>query len=528
MRGEKNMATGTEGFAAQVAAQVWGHRFMDGQRGPEYVLEFLNVLVGADYRLNSDKYKREKAEGFRKFIFEGDKEGSKNGIVKLEENKKEKLYEIIGDKDRVAVVREFFRNLEVPLYDGKGNLANRSWYAKSLYPLHESLLFFELRKKGENVSYERNFFARGGELYYLMLSYGTEHARDIRGEIQNRMRELLQKNKPISNIVKKMKEILDGDVETKDSDYGLLKKDPNTKREYPELPVTDHPLFPEFAKEFHQLIHLKLEINEMFHLLVSLVCFQLARYMYDRTKQCIDDRVLMFVDCMDGQVSQILKLSAQSFQQNEIMIQQMFNRMIKEQFIMKIKEIEEQIGGLEQWRQNPKQFFEYVGFGKTKNGKQRIEKLLNMCKSVDDFVDQAADVVQEIVSSQLKKHQLAVVRGVIRDGGMGGFRVGTNYRYFMTDKFVEMLVLTNVEPQCSVEFSEFLSLIYTKYGFVIGEEQAKISGLYEQSRLNISYFQRNENALREKLKKNGLLIEYSDATAMIKNPYQSIKEKVIL
>lgn len=111
---------------------------------------------------------------------------------------------------------------------------------------------------------------------------------------------------------------------------------------------------------------------------------------------------------------------------------------------------------------------------------------------------------------------------------MGGFRVGTNYRYFMTDKFVEMLVLTNVEPQCSVEFSEFLSLIYTKYGFVIGEEQAKISGLYEQSRLNISYFQRNENALREKLKKNGLLIEYSDATAMIKNPYQSIKEKVIL
>ncbi|MBW7652120.1 hypothetical protein [Anoxybacillus sp. ST4] len=522
------MSTGAEGFAARVAAQVWGHRFMDGQRGPEYVLEFLNVLVGTDYRLNADKYRREKAERFRKFIFEGDKEGSKNGIVKLEEDKKEKLYEVIGDKDRVAVVREFFRNLEVPLYDGKGNLANRSWYAKSLYPLHESLLFFELRKKGESVSYERNFFARGGELYYLMLSYGTEHKEDIREEIQDRMKELLQKNKPISNIVEKMKEILDDDVETKDSDYALLKKDPDGKREYPELPITDHPLFFEFVEEFHRLIHLKLEINEMFHLLVSLVCFQLVRYMYDRTKPCIEDKVLMFVDCMDGQVSQILKLSAQSFLQNEIMVQQMFNKMIEEQFITKIKEIEEKIGGIEQWSQDPKKFFENMGFGKTRNGKQRIEKLLNSCKSVDDFVDQATEVVQEIVSSQLKKHQLAVVRGVIRDGGMGGFRVGTNYRYFMTDKFLEMLVLTNVESQCSIEFSEFLKLIYTKYGFVIGEEQAKISGLYEQSRLNISYFQRNENALREKLKKNGLLIEYSDATAMIKNPYHSVKEKVVL
>lgn len=522
------MATGTEGFTAQLASKIWGHRFMDGQRGPEYVLEFLNVLAGADYRFNAAKYKRKKAVGLRKFIFEGDKEGSKNDIVKLEDEKREKLYEIVEDTDTVMVVREFFRNLEVPLYDGKGNLANRSWYAKSLYPLHESLLFFELRKKGETISYERNFFARGGELYYLMLSYGTEEQPILIEEIENRMKELLQKNKSIENIVEKIIEILDQEVEVKDSDYGLLKEDPNVNREYPKLPITKHELFDQFAQEFHQLIHLNLDIYEMFHLLVSLVSFQLVRYMYERTKKDESDKVMMFFDCLDGQVNQILKLSSQSFQQNEIMVREKFDKELKQMFIEKVNSIGNVQEKLNFWKENPEELLKQLGLGKLRSGKQRIVKILNQCQTYEDFIEKMFTAVQEAISSQLKRHQLSIIRGIVRDGGMGGFRTGTNYRYFMTDKFLEMLVLINVEPQCSIEFTEFLHHIYDKYGFIIGEEHARISGLYENSKLNISYFQRNEQALREKLKKNGLLIEYSDATAMIRNPYHSVKEKVSL
>ncbi|WP_240371152.1 hypothetical protein [Anoxybacteroides rupiense] len=521
------MVTGTEGFSTQLAAKIWGHRFMDGQKGAEYVLEFLNVLAGTDYQLNADKYKRTKAESFRKFIFEGDKEGSKNDIVELEAEKKAELYKEIGDKDRVMVVREFFRNLEVPLYDGRGNLANRSWYAKSLYPLHESLLFFELRKKGKSISYERNFFARGGELYYLMLSYGTEGQDTIRKEIQNRIRELLQKNRSIENIVEKIKDIL-CDTESSDSDEALLKKDPNNGMECPELPITEHPLFTKFSNEFHQVIHLNLDVYEMFHLLISLVCFQIVRYMYERTKQREEDKITMFVDCLDGQVSQILKLSSQSFQQNEIMVHEKFDTELSQLFIDKVNEMGDIERKLTVWRNNPDEFFKQFGLGKLRSGKQRIIKLLNKCNAYDEFIEQMSSAIQEAVSSQLKKHQLSIIRGVVRDGGMGGFRTGTNYRYFMTDKFLEMLVLSNVKPQCSIEFSEFLQHIYEKYGFIVGEDQAKISGLYEKSKLNISYFQKNEYALREKLKNNGLLVEYSDATAMIRNPYHSVREKVSL
>jgi hypothetical protein len=520
------MSTGTEGFAAQLAAEIWGHRFMDGQRGPEYVLEFLNVLAGADYKLDADKYKRKKAEGFRKFIFEGDKEGSKNDIVKLESDKRKMLYEEVGDKDKVMVIREFFRNLEVPLHDGRGNLADRSWYAKSLYPLHESLLFFELRKKGKTVSYERNFFARGGELYYLMLSYGTTEQLELRKEIEERMRELLQRNKAIEKIVSKITKVLGEDEEVKDSDYGLLKENPDVRREYPKLPITKHRLFDQFAREFHQLIHLNLDVYEMFHLLVSLVGFQLVQYMYERTKENENDRITMFFDCLDGQVNQILKLSAQSFQENEIMVREKFDKELKRLLIEKINTVDGIEKKIDYWKNEPDEFLNLLGLKKMRSGKQRIIKVLAKCQSYEDFIEKISAAIQETVSSQLKRHQLSIVRGIVRDSGMGGFRTGTNYRYFMTDKFLEMLVLVNVPPQHSMEFAEFLNHIYNKYGFIIGEEQARTSGLYETSKLNISYFQKNEQALREKLKSNGLLVEYSDATAMIRNPYDSVGEKV--
>ncbi|MGP9076337.1 hypothetical protein ACSYHE_11175 [Geobacillus thermodenitrificans subsp. calidus] len=522
------MATGTEGFAAQLASEIWGHRFMDGQRGPEYVLEFMNVLAGTNYTLNADKYKRRKAEGFRRFVFEGDKEGSKNDIVQLEQEKRLLLYKEVGGEDTVMVIREFFRNLEIPLYDGRGNLADRSWYAKTLYPLHESLLFFELRrKKGEKVaSYERNFFARGGELYYLMLSYGTEKQPYLRKEIEARMEELLQRNKAIEKIVSKIINVLDNDEETKESDYALLKSIENVNREYPRLPITEHVLFDRFAQEYHQLIHLNLDIFEMFHLLVSLVGFQLIQYMYDRTKKDDNDKLIMFFDCLDGQVGQVLKLSAQSFQENEAMVKEKFEKELKRLLTEKISAIYEANKKLEQWQKDPDELLKVLGLKKVRTGKQRIIKALSQAKSFEELVDDITIIVQETVSPQLKKHYLSIIRGIIRDSGMGGFRAGTNYRYFMTDKFLEMLVLVNIPPQQSMEFAEFLHQIYNKYGFVIGEEHARLSGLYEKSKLNVSYFHKNEQSLREKLKSNGLLIEYSDATAMIRNPYNSVLEKV--
>ncbi|KML44545.1 hypothetical protein VL14_03985 [Cytobacillus firmus] len=515
----KNIKNNVEEFSSQLSAKIWGHRFKDGQRGPEYVLEFLNVMFGTEYCLDSDCYFRNKAVNLRKFIFEGVKEGSKRDIAQLKEEQKISLYEKIQDEEKVEVIREFFRNLEVPLVDGRGREADRSWYARSLYPLHESLLFFEIRKKGQGISYERNFFARGGELYYLMLSYGTTNYPDIRESIQNRIKTLLRKNNSVERIIDSIQDALgDNEIDIKKDTYPL--KENNDNKEYPQLPVTEHYIFDEFAKEMNNLLNINIDVYEMFKLLTSLISFQLMRYMYERAKVNEGDRIEFFFDCLDGQNSQILKTSSGTFSNNELLIKNKFEDYFGNHFYSIIGDEEHVIEELPKWKENPNEtFITLMGLNKLQSRKKRVINTLMSCNNYKDVTTKLFNTVKEVISDQLKRHQLSIIRTLARDGGIGNFKTGTNYRYTMTDTFLQTLVFVNVKPNDSIEFSEFLNLLYQKYGFVIGEVQARKSGLYERSKLNISYYQKNENSLRTKLKKNGLLVEFSDATAMIRNPY---------
>lgn len=518
----KNLSV--EEFSTQLSAQIWGHRFKDGQKGPEYVLEFLNVLKGTSYDFAASNYSRVRSTGLRQFIFEGDKEGAKTGVVSLTTEQKQSLYELVENKDELNVIRDFFRNLEIPLTDGTGKPANRSWYAKTLYPLHESLLFFELRtiNKGDHKSYnfERNFFARGGELYFLMLSYGTENDNELRTAIQERLKALLCKNKAIENIVSKISSRLSEESKGS-SDYYPLKKEVEGSREYPSLPVTDDVIYHEFAKEFYNLISLNIDIYELFELMTSLITFQLGRYMLKRAQLNDRDKVTFFFDCLDAQVGPIQSLSARSFSENELLIKNKFEDFFKQSFEEKIPSEEFVSEHLDSWHYNPEILIELLGLSRlSKVRKSKVAKVIQKCKSYDNVMNQLFNVVKEIVSDQLKKHQLSIVRGLTRDGGYGGYRRGSKYRYFMTDTFIQALVYANLEPGRQMEFHAFIDKIYQKYGFIIGEIQAKGDGIYEKSKLNVSYFQRNEYALREKLRHNGLLIEYSDATAMIRNPYE--------
>lgn len=513
-------------FSSQLSAKIWGHRFREGQRGPEYVLEFLNVMYGTQYQLDSSGYIRRKSENLRKFIFEGVKEGSKRDIAKLDDSAKDKLNQLYGvdSVDRVEVIREFFRNLEVPLYDGKGKEADRSWYARTLYPLHESLLFFELRKKDGGLFYERNFFARGGELYYLMLSYGTNDNQPLREQIENRIQSLLTKNASIDKIATKISEIL-GDEINKNDLYPLKPNDQN--KEYPMLPINDHPLYTQFAEELEQLLSLNVDVYEMFKLLTSLICFQLMRYQHERAKLDGTNEITYFFDCLDGQNNQIMRQSINSFKENELLVKDKFESYFTDQYMNNIKSKEYVEENLSTWKSNPDLFLELQGLTKLKTRKRAVVKALESCNYYEDITGKLLNTVKEVVSDQLKKHQLSIIRTLCKDGGIGNYKAGTSYRYSMSDSFLQTLVFVNVKPKETMEFSEFLQTIYKKYGFIVGDIEAKVNGLYDKSKLNIGYYQKNVLALRNKLKMNGLLVEYSDATAMIRNPYD-VAEGVVV
>ncbi len=69
-----------------LADRIFGHRLFPGQGWMEYLLEFLNVLVGFDYRLGqgthneggTEGYRRNARYGLRRFVFYGENEKTKD------------------------------------------------------------------------------------------------------------------------------------------------------------------------------------------------------------------------------------------------------------------------------------------------------------------------------------------------------------------------------------------------------------------------------------------------------------------
>jgi hypothetical protein len=514
-------------FTSQLSARIWGHRFKDGQRGPEYVLEFLNVLFGTEYSFNREFYSRKKSVGLRKFIFEGVKEGSGGSdILVLEEEEKRKLVQAVEENNMYAL-KQFLRKQEIVLYNTTGKEADRSWFARSLYPLHESLLYVELRKKGKDLHFERNFFARGGELYFLMLSNGTDRQMECRRFIESRFQKLLTRNKAIEKVVYKISSAFD-EQDIKKEQTGQLRS-ANSDDNVPSLPPSAYAengkLFESFARELEQLLMLDIEMYDMFHLLTSLICFQLARYMHERSALQAVSHVY-FCDCLEGSNKQLAYQSSQNFNQHENLIKAKFEHEFESTFREAINADSLDEERLASWKENPDVFIERLGLSSMRNRKEGIKRTLSKCVSTEDVFSKLYAEVREAVSEQLKKHQLSITRTLSRDGGFATYRRGSaaNYRYTISDSFLQMLVFTKVKPKEKMEYHEFLETIYRDYHIVIGESQAKKSGLYDSSRLNVRYFQENEKALRNKLRHNGLLIEFSDATAMIQNPYTGAVE----
>src|SRR5450755_2043920 len=208
-----------------VAVWLWGHRLRIGQHWMEYLLEFLSVLAGFKYELGQGindgtsnpslelEYIRFTHLGLRRFVFYDEKEKTRHPFDDqahrlLQQVVKERII-TSGDSEQEAIkqLRTLFRSYSAVE-------EQRSWYAKSLFPVHENFLLWEALRKGatkikyatrqmpndvasleeldgEIVFDARNFFARGGEIYYLLLSAGTQSSPDQRRFIADRLKELL-------------------------------------------------------------------------------------------------------------------------------------------------------------------------------------------------------------------------------------------------------------------------------------------------------------------------------------------------
>lgn len=535
--------------SSKISEQIWGHRFTDGQRGVEYVLEFLNVIAGANYKLDATHYYRKKIELFRQFVFEGEKHGAvKKGepsYLEFPSEEKEKLIKELGiQKNDLEDLQLFFKNLRVELLRAEGKAMDRSWYAQMLFPLNDSLLFFELRsrKKGENEvnAFERNFFARGGELYYLMLTYGTAHNKTLRTSIETQLKRLMSGNQNIGRIVNSICKSLNEDAQY---DYNqplnksvLLQKTQElmekyegaAKSEYPTLPDKNKAIYRVMAEDLNALMKINVDIYEFMGMFTSLVNFHIYSYMMTQAGDYVGEQYNLFIDCMDGSNPHIKRLAQHAFKDNERIVKECFDRHTDKHLetLLPLNEAEEKIKKWKEAANNSsaqltvekyKQFFTDLNYSKF-HEKIKLELINTLVEDDKQAYKLLVQKIKEISRKDMSK-QCTILNILSRDGGFMISGRGVQARYTLSDNLLSAFVYVLLDESPQMSFQEFKQKLYKRYRIVIAEDEASQSGIYAAERINLRCFIDNGTQLRSKLAKNGLLEEYSDATALIKNPY---------
>lgn len=551
-----------------LAAWIWGHRLRTGQHWMEYLLEFLNVLAGFEYRLGQgldgyndgasylEGYRRFSRLGLRRFVFYDDREKTKHPF---DDYARELLWKRLeghvsaeGNNDVgecLVLVRHLLRAFSAIEED-------RSWYAKSLFPANHNLLFWEALRKGatkfqgEDISLddvspnrldagvsfsERNFFARGGEIYYLILSAGTEHLPERRAFIAQRLETLLKGH---NRHLGRLADIVD---QAWYENNGAVISTDSTQNEGGTASlgwIVDPacPLYTYIAEDAATFLRNDLDSLECLDLFAHLIGFHLVQYIYHRAHpnaimeqhasgKCSEAcRPLILVDALEGESNKIIRnVSAALFREHELYQEQKLRTFLQMQvetwtaelagdpnFSLGLVDQAERIFTIGQERGRNRQAYQ-----------RQVERLrTNLTKgesNITAFAREYAEVLSSTVISDFRKNFLGVHRKLAKSVGFVAPRTGSAARFVLGDNLLKTLVFANIPPQGEITFGDFLNRLYERYGIIIGSGEAYQSGLLNRQRINAEYYDRNRAAFLEKMNRAGLVTQYSDATALVKN-----------
>ena len=535
-----------------LAAWIWGHRLRAGQHWMEYLLEFLNVLAGFDYELGQgiggaakQEYTRFTRLGLRRFVFYDEREKTRHPY---DEAAREQLLATLrkqvsttdGDaQSGLELARSLLRAFSAIE-------EQRSWFAKSLFPAHHNFLFWEALRKGATkykgrrvpagtppkildaeIAFDaRNFFARGGELYYLMLSAGTENHSGRRQRIAGRLRALLNEHNQALGL---LAEIIDlawqaepasGNGRDKTGRLGWI-------------PDPDCPLYVLIAQDVDAFLQADLDPLETLDLLAHLIGFHLTLYIYHRAHpeaaparhadgSCRDAcRPALLIDAMEGADGGVVRgVSAALFREQEARIVQRGRDYVRQQVEAWAAEVADSdlaprldsearacfnLGALHRSSLNP--------------FTRRVDALLTQFNDGsldrDAFIAGYAEALTDLLLRDFRKNFLGVHRKLAKAVGFVAPRKGPGARFVLGDNLLKALTLANTPPGSGMTYDDFLARLYERYGLVVGPAEARGSGLLARQRIDVEYYDRNRAALLEKMKHAGLAVEYSDATAVV-------------
>lgn len=343
---------------------------------------------------------------------------------------------------------------------------------------------FDRRKNGA-VDNDRRFFARGGEIVYLMLARSAR-ADDLAELIKERL--LTQTNR-----WNRLAKLLEPDTPAPGDEIS---------NHIGYLPIASHPRYDRLAEDWIAVLSRKhLPDDQLADPLMRLTGLHVLLYVIERAAAMQPPtrrfRLALPVDMSPQIPGALRRQSMERFQ---------LHRQITRTALMETIDAFEQeeawqavAGAADPIKQAEKVLRDWFGFEPSGGGPVSPDSLL-------------ADLRRE--AARKHDNNMGRIAGFYAD--QIGMTVGTGTRrwYGLADSLVEALVLANVDEP--LEYELFLDRLQTRYGMVIGNSAGRV--LLGQD-APLEQLEQNQRLFEEKLRVLGLLSRLSDDCAFVSNPF---------
>lgn len=371
--------------------------------------------------------------------------------------------------------------------------SNKRWSSKFAFPYGPAALLPDLGvKRDGSVSMDRRFFARSGELAYVML------CRSGRGPelFQHLERSVFAPKSSWNRLVARLQPPQEeGATETR-TGY---------------LPFARLPDYEQLADDLLAVLRLQLPGYDALPHLVNLLGLHLVLYYLRRASAWTpeDPAPHLVLEIIAPKRTTVRDLAVESFQFNNLRGEKAVDRFLTAEVehgprwrtASAIADDEERRAAIYD------AIYDAVRWNKSRPGADHLRK------------DDPAEALRELRETAKQRHNqhVALVHGAYAQAiGLASRRGTRRMRYAPSDHLLQTLVLAVVPKR--MEFQQFLAALWERYRMVVGYEQAR--GLPGAGGSDKIAFDDNALRLEMRLASLGLLRRLSDACAYVENPME--------
>lgn len=487
---------------------IWGHRLHDEQTPWLILLEFLSVFLSefrnkralSETEMNTLAYTPQQQIRLRNILFnnphieailaaglnESDQWNEwltrmNEGAGGLESPDFSYLRSRFDSFQDFASIVTFLRSSAI-----EGG-SNKRWSSKFVFPFSESALYEDVSVSASGgISTDRRFFARTGELLYLMLARSAR-AKELAEAVAAR---LLLTQGPYESLLKALQ-----------AEPEMAKR----PREKAYLPCSRHPTFDHLAEDWLNVLALDTPAYDAIPHLVTITALHLVLYQMQRAGEvlALTEPIQLVCEIVAPRSNVVRELAADSYQLNNALPQRAV-----EQFIRSVAASPEWQSALA-----------------SEDATWTAAKILSERFDWPDLENRAetqgqpADLVNRLVEKALLRHRqhVAKVHGTwSRLIGLSSRRSSRRVRYAPNDRILKTLVVAAVDGR--MEFKDFLNMLHRRYRLIIGDHQA--ASYIQAGHADQEAFSDNARRLEERLASLGLLRRLSDSCAYVENPFR--------